>query len=491
MSIRNLSAVTLGIGGCKGRAAGSAPMKITLCLSALLTFNASHAADVAGTFEAPVIDTFKAPKLPDTLTWNGITVFGQIDVGYGYASMGAPVGNSYWGLNPQAYGTPVGTRSVSTLNTLGLSGVGVKIEEDIGNNWYVVGKLQTGFDPLTGQLDDMCATRVANNGLPASQQTTNGNGTRCGQVFNGDAWGGVKNVNYGSLTFGRQLSLGGEVDGQYDPQPIWSFSLLTFAGGGMPAYSFRWDNSAKYSYSNDIFHASVMIAEGAQDSALHGFSYSGNAGVYWNGFGADVLYMNFRDSLASSEYGVGQCGVTGTPSCSTLKVSTFNDELWGVMGKYTYDFGSRGIGGKLTFFVGYQHARYSDPSDAFSVGDTTAGGYVLGLVNNTTYLFGDQNIINKWVGAKYENGPWTVAAAYYQYNQEFYKTSATSAPCSTNIGFNCAGTIKVASISATYSVNKHLDLYGGWIWSDLGGGNATGSPVTNDNVLLTGLIVRF
>src|ERR1700751_2308813 len=47
----------------------------------------AHAADLdAGSIKDP---------LPESLTWNGVTLYGTIDVGYAYQNHGVPLGGSY------------------------------------------------------------------------------------------------------------------------------------------------------------------------------------------------------------------------------------------------------------------------------------------------------------------------------------------------------------------------------------------------------------
>ena len=54
-----------------------------LCALALAGFAASaNAADLS-------VGSLKDP-LPDTLSWHGVTIYGTVDVGYGYQSHGAP-----------------------------------------------------------------------------------------------------------------------------------------------------------------------------------------------------------------------------------------------------------------------------------------------------------------------------------------------------------------------------------------------------------------
>ena len=45
-----------------------------------------------------------------------------------------------------------------------MSNVGIKIEEQIGYGFLAVGKLQTQFNPISGELGDACASLIRNNG---------------------------------------------------------------------------------------------------------------------------------------------------------------------------------------------------------------------------------------------------------------------------------------------------------------------------------------
>ncbi|HEY0236448.1 MAG TPA: porin [Afipia sp.] len=457
----------------------------------MLAFGGSGAASSA----ADLGDVFKAAasQLPDKLTWKGVTLYGVVDVGYGYTTSGAPVGGAYWGINSLAYATPAGQRPISALpNTQGLSFFGIKFEEEIGGGWKAIGDFKGGFNPLTGQLDDMCAARVANNGKPASQQTVHGQGARCGDLFNGGAWIGLTNQAFGTFSIGKQTSLSGELMYQYDAQnKLPSLSLLLWETPGIPPWDFRWNNSVKWAYQNGPFHAAVMYAQGGQDSGMHGDGYGGTIGANWQSFSIDAVYQKMNSAVSSSVFGVGACGVTGTPSCSTLKVTAANVYDVGLMSRYTYDFGDRAWGGKLSFNAGYQFSSYSTPSNPISVGDTGLGGYTFGSVNNTAYAYGSLNANTFWVGANYQNGPWSFIAAYYLWKPDFYKNSPTSIFCSTSVAPNCAGSMNTASASVIYTADKHLDVYAGYVWSDLHGGLAFGFPTTNVNTFLSGLIFRF
>jgi len=464
---------------------------------------AAHAADLGEVLKAPAI---KDP-LPDKLTWNGITLYGVVDVGYGYNSIGAPLGGSWLGLNNIVWASPAGYRPISSLNTnaYDLSVIGLKFEEPLGNGWQAVGQFDTGFNPLTGTIDDACKDIIKNNGVSPTNQTVFGPSSRCGQMFNGQAWAGVRNTEYGALTVGRQSPLALSKMYGYDPvQLSGAFSLLGFglggwAGGTGSTEAGKWNNSVKYAHEYGPIHGAVMYAQGSNGGGLHGNSYAANLGATWKAFSVDAIYTANRDAVLSSGYGVGGCGVPGTPSCSTLASTAFNTDAWSLMGKYVYDLGDKGFGGKLIFYAGYQHIKFADPSNPVPVGSTTNGDYVLGSVNNTFFLYGSRNRDTIWVGTRYETGPWTFTGAYYLGEQGFFRRAPTQTFCADTSRSNCSGSLTVVSATADYAFTKHLDVYAGVVWSKLTGGLArgyttetAGYPTTPEETsVLTGVRFRF
>jgi predicted porin len=464
---------------------------------------AAHAADLADVLTAPAL---KDP-LPDTLTWNGITLFGTVDVGYGYSSIGAPINPNNGFLNANVWSDPAGYKAISTLQASGIafSSVGLKIDENIGNGWKVIGQLDTGFDPLSGQLDDLCKSIVQNNGKPGNQQNVWFDSSRCGQVINGQFFGGVSNPTYGTLTFGRQNPLALDTIGAYDPLTgNFSFLQLGSSWGGASGSSEanKWDNSVKYLYQTGPAHAGLMYSQGSQDSGLHGQGYGLDAGVTWNGFSFDATYTMAKDQLVGFGYDVNGCGVAGTPSCSTIAAAAANNSAWAIMGRYAYDFTSGAKGqplNKLTFFAGFQDDTYTNPSDPVSVGDTTNGGYVIGEVFNTSYTYGHKQRQTAWIGAKYELGPWAFTAGYYYAYQPYYAVTATSVYCAGETASNCSGAIHTASATVVYTFSKHLDVYAGLTWSEVTGGQAFGfttatagyATVPYETSFLSGIVLKF
>src|SRR5580692_2923832 len=151
-------------------------MKKTLALALVMTGFAvtAHAAD----WVPP-----KVPDpLPDSLTWNGITLYGTLDVGYAYQTNGRPTGAEVSTLEFIPFTTTRNYtgQAISTLagNGLQQSNIGLKIDTPIGRDWNIVGRLETGFDPLRGELANGCVSFIQNAGLTYTAQNSNADSGR-------------------------------------------------------------------------------------------------------------------------------------------------------------------------------------------------------------------------------------------------------------------------------------------------------------------------
>jgi hypothetical protein len=128
--------------------------KSVICVIALCSAVASaRAADLG-------LDGLKDP-LPDKLAYGGITVYGAIDVGYGYNSHGLGVsGALYSGEMYNIVGNTLPAKGPSaahptsalTENALTVSYIGVKAEESIGWGWKAIANMDTAFNPLSGEI---------------------------------------------------------------------------------------------------------------------------------------------------------------------------------------------------------------------------------------------------------------------------------------------------------------------------------------------------
>ena len=260
----------------------------------------AHAGDLGNT-------GLKDP-IPDSLSWQGVTIYGTVDVGYAYQTHGAPLGGAFYpGLEYNLNGSRNANRAISSLAENGLeqSKIGVKVEEAVGYGWLAIGKLETAFNPVSGELADACASMIRNNGRLYQDQSANSDGSRCGQAFNGSAYGGVSNPIYGTLTVGRQQSLELDSVSSYDPMGLApAFALLGYSGGTAGGIgsteTARWDNSVKYVFSYGPAHAAAMYTAGGPDTAIFNGAYGFNAGAIWKGFAVDAIYTKERGTVVST-----------------------------------------------------------------------------------------------------------------------------------------------------------------------------------------------
>ncbi len=485
------------------------------------------AADVGGS--ASLKD--KTPAVP-SLSAYGLTFYGTIDMGYAFTSNRAPAtGSFYVGSDYTIYGSRYASRPISTItnNALEQSKVGLKIEENLFEGWAAIGRLETGFNPLSGEISDACASLLRNNGKTYGQMDTNGDGSRCGQAFNGAAWVGVTHPLYGTLTAGRQNSLVLDGMGVYDPMALsYAFSILGYTGTVGPGIgsteTARWDNSVKYLISYGPVHATAMFTSGGQETPMIGTGYAGNLGFTYGGFSLDGYYTKENGAvnltfIPNPIYGGSVTCVSGaTPQndsnpkdwCPNYLLGTVTDNsAWDVMGKYTFLFGGgfkdEGPADKLTLFAGYQYADLSNPSSPQSAynGFTTIGGYR--FVTSGVQAFGTDRILQtEWAGARYQTGPWAITGAYYNWNQNSYINAAlhncayvnSHPPVATNgigrqIGSNCSGDYNQGSFLVDYVFNKYFDVYGGVSYTEIDGGLSSGFLRTDNTTFASGVRLKW
>ena len=120
----------------------------------------------------------------------------------------------------------------------------------------------TGINPQSGQLANMAATNIVNNGLPRGSYSFAGDGARAGQAFNDEFYGGISSTHFGTLTFGRQRALGTDAMLAYDPASgAYSFSFIGYNGlmaGGGDTQDTRWDKAMKYRLTYGPVHFGAM-----------------------------------------------------------------------------------------------------------------------------------------------------------------------------------------------------------------------------------------
>ena len=255
-----------------------------------------------------------------TLTWHGITVYGAYDVGVGWVSHGLPEnGYNYEGeslVNRNGYQH----RFLVAPNNLSADGFRHQGQGRVSaHGWSVVFNASTGINPQSGQLANASATDIINNGLPRSSYSIAIDGARAGQPFNDEYYGGISSTHFGTLTFGRQRSLGTDAMLLYDPAGgAYAFSYIgyngTMAGGGDTEDS-RWDDALKYrlTYGPVHFGAMYKFADGSggcysasatwtaatcTPEAAHNNAYGFDLGGEYRKFSADVVFQHYNQAIS-------------------------------------------------------------------------------------------------------------------------------------------------------------------------------------------------
>ena len=480
--------------------------KLLICALALGGFAASaQAADLS-------VDSLKDP-LPEKLSYAGVTLYGTIDVGYAYQTAGLPESSYFYTGQNYLINSSAKTRAISTLtnNAMSQSQIGVKIEENLGMGFVAIGKIDTGFNPLSGELADACQSLIQSKAVQGGNVVANGDGSRCGQALNGQAYGGLSNSTYGTLTIGRQNAFMTDGVGTYDPNHgSYAFSLIGFSGGAAAGIGStetgRWDNAIKYLYQFGPVHAGVMYSNGGDATSIQNDAVGGNVGATYKGFSLDAYYTKENGAVNSSgtlvRSGFALPTVDTTPGNTNnvvpfLKGVITNNEAFSIMGKYTYDLGGgfkdEGDSAKVTIFGGYVHTDMAtdDNQDQYN-GNHTGGGYQI-WANNANRWGSDKVLQTAWIGATYATGPWAFTGAYYHQSQDFYQATfgANAASCSNASAANCAGDTNFGSFVVDYTFNKHFDVYAGVSYSEVSGGMSSGYTHTDTTNAVTGLRLKF
>jgi predicted porin len=469
------------------------------------------------------------------LTWRGITLYGAYDAGVGWVSHGLPEnGYNYEGeslVNRNGYQH----RFLIAPNNLQQTGFGIRGKEEFAHGWSVVFNASTGVNPQSGLLANASETDIINNGLPRSSYSIAIDGARAGQPFNDEYYAGVSSAHVGTLTFGRQRSLGTDAMLLYDPAGgSYAFSYIgyngTMAGGGDTEDS-RWDDALKYRIAYGPAHfgamykfvdgsagcysasstwtAATCTPEEAHNNA-YGFDLGGKSGK----FSSDLAFQHYNQAVSvlnpllgpqspySINAGYSQSttdSINTNPIIGTNLISTDNT-VYGIVtdnnavmaaAKYSSDV--------LKVFAGYEYIWQNNPKNPLGVGASDQGGYFMSGVEDNN-LDSEKLVQVWWTGAKYTYRSKTdFTFAWYQQRQNDFRLPPT---CSTNPSIgnmraSCAGTLNEGSLYWDHHFTKRFDSFAGVAYSFVSGGLAIaiphgpGVPYNSDNNLAPTVGSRF
>ena len=134
-----------------------------------------------------------SPTRPTTtrLTWNGITLYGTVDIGVAYQNHGAPLSQDFYPTLQYMIGSS-SNKSITTIASNGLSQSKVGVTRQRGaerRRSRSCSMLEMGFNPTSGKLADAPKSLINNNGIALADRKTAGDGSRAGQFFNGAGLG--------------------------------------------------------------------------------------------------------------------------------------------------------------------------------------------------------------------------------------------------------------------------------------------------------------
>jgi predicted porin len=423
------------------------------------------------------------------LSWHGITLYGIVDLGLQYDTHGAPFSDYY----------PAGSADIVQKNSrqsvtgltpsnMSQSRIGLQGVEPLGvADLQGVFRLETFFNPQSGDLSDGPKSQVQNNGKSLGNTTTNLDSSVAGEAFE-IAYAGFASKTFGSITFGRQNTLLTDGVSKYDPNyGSQAFSLIglsgTYAGGG-DTEDKRFDDAVKYTLPvADIAHVGALYKFNQSNGAA-GTAWQADVGADYAGASVDAYIAKTRDAISVSSLSAAQ--VAGLPALgygvtNSLAGTISDNTTASLMGLYVF--------GPLKFFASYEYVQYDNPKTPLPAGSYTIGGYNLAYVTNNAYPH--PKILNVgWAGVRYTAMPGLdITGAFYGYHQNSYGTGA-NAHCNTTVAGTCSGYFEGFSLDADYAFTKRFDAYVGAMYSAVYNGVANGYVYQRNNIDPT-IGVRF
>jgi len=419
-----------------------------------------------------------------SLTWHGITLYGIIDVGIQDQTHGAPISDYF----PGGSSDIVQKNSNHSINgvtpsNLSQSRIGLQGNEPIYGDWSGVFKLETFFNPQSGDISDGLKSLVQNNGKSAASgtQNTNLDTSVAGQAFQ-QSFAGFSSKTFGTITFGRQNTVLADGIAKYDPNyASQAFSLIGLSGttaGGGDTEDRRLDDSLKYVANYEGLVHFGAIYKFNQSTGAAGSAFQVTLGADYAGLSIDAYYSKVRDAISASSLSAAQVGDLAGLNLSinqTLSATVSDNTAWAFMG--LYDMGA------LKFFAGFEHIQYANPETPLTAGVTFAS-YTFGFVSNTAYPT-DKEMQVFWGGVRYTVIPdLDLVLAGYGYHQNSYGTGA-DAGCNSSIAGTCSGTTEAYSLLADYRLSKRFDVYAGSMFTEVLNGQANGYAFQRTDITTT------
>jgi predicted porin len=428
------------------------------------------------------------PAASNALTWHGITLYGIVDIGLQYDTHAAPFSDYFMASSADI--VQKNSRAAqygATSNNLSQSRVGLQGLEPLGvGDWSGVFKVETFFNPTSGQVSDAAKSLAQNNGKSLHDQNTNIDSSVSGQAFQ-QSYAGLSSPTFGTITFGRQNSTLADGIAKYDPNAAsQAFSLIGLSGtaaGGGDTQDRRFDESLKYAlkYGPGHFGANYKFSN-SNHSANSAVEVS--LGGDYAGFSADAYYAKVKSAIALSALSaaqVGQLPTLGYSPSNALAATISDNTTWSLMALYSFQ--------QFKFFASYENIKFQNPETPLPVGFNVAA-YTIAFANNTAYAH-EKILQVYWAGVKYSvDSNLDLTLAYYGYHQSNFATAAPNLGCKSAASAQCSGELRDFSFDAVYKLSKRFDAFAGVMYSGVADGLANGYIYSKNNINPT-IGVRF
>ena len=162
------------------------------------------------------------------------------------------------------------------------------------------------------QLANGPRSLIENNGNILANQSANGDSSRAGQAFNSEAYAGLSNKTFGTLTGGRLNSLSLDTVTAYDPMGG-SYAFSAFGSSGKTvgvghSEDARY-NPVKYMVNIGQFRAGGLYQFGGynQGNGSNG-AYEAQIGGDFGGLSVDAIYSYVKDAVSLGNWSTSTAG---------------------------------------------------------------------------------------------------------------------------------------------------------------------------------------